>query len=309
MANAPSTHVLNVVRGGLMGTAEVIPGVSGGTVALITGLYDRLILSAGHTVSGLRIAVADIPRGQGTSRAMAELRKVDWLMIIGVLAGMVAMLLLAAKILAPLVEEHPQRSFAVFFGLVLASIWVPYTHTGMRWTGMNYLVALAAAVAAFFLTGFPEGNASDPSPLIIMGAAAIAINALVLPGVSGSFMLLAMGLYTTTLDAVNDRDLGYIFFFGLGAFLGLSVFVKLLQWLLEHYHHLTMVVMTGLLLGSLRALWPWQTDSRELLAPSGDVPVTFLLMAAGAITVLSIMIIARRYEAPRTAPTTTSTDA
>ncbi|GGC61940.1 DUF368 domain-containing protein [Hoyosella rhizosphaerae] len=277
-----------------MGTAEVIPGVSGGTVALITGLYDRLIASAGHTVSGLRLAATDIPRGKGTERAAGELRKVDWGMIVGVLAGMAVMLIVAAKIVAPLVEEYPQRSFALFFGLVLASIWVPYTHTGQRWMPVHYVIALAAAALAFFLTGFPEGNLSDPSPIVIMIAAAIAINALVLPGVSGSFMLLAMGLYATTLDAVNERDLGYIAFFALGAFLGLSVFVKLLQWLLEHYHHLTMVVMTGLLLGSLRALWPWQTDDRELLAPSGDIGITVAMMVLGLVVVVGILIAAHR---------------
>ncbi|AEF38976.1 hypothetical protein AS9A_0521 [Hoyosella subflava DQS3-9A1] len=283
-----------------MGTAEVIPGVSGGTVALITGIYDRLITSAGHAVSGIRIAATDLPRGQGTQRSLVEFRRVHWQLVIGVLIGMAVMLVVAAKIVAPLVEEYPQRSFALFFGLVLASLWVPFTGSGRAWTALNYLVALAAAAAAFFLTGLPPTEISDPNPLLIIGAAAVAICALVLPGVSGSFMLLAFGMYTVTINAVNDRDFGYLALFALGAVLGLSLFVKLLQWLLEHYHHLTLVVMTGLLLGSLRALWPWQPweeERRELLAPSGDLAVTFGLIGLGMAVVIGILVVAHRHAA------------
>ncbi|MBB3037589.1 DUF368 domain-containing protein [Hoyosella altamirensis] len=300
MSNGTGTHLLNVARGGLMGTAEVIPGVSGGTVALITGIYDRLITSAGHAVSGIRIAATDLPRGQGTERSLVEFRRVHWQLVIGVLIGMAVMLVVAAKIVAPLVEEYPQRSFALFFGLVLASLWVPFTGSGRPWTALNYLVALAAAAAAFFLTGLPPTEISDPNPLLIIGAAAVAICALVLPGVSGSFMLLAFGMYTVTINAVNDRDFGYLALFALGAVLGLSLFVKLLQWLLEHYHHLTLVVMTGLLLGSLRALWPWQPweeERRELLAPSGDLAVTFGLIGVGMAVVIGILVVAHRHAA------------
>ncbi|GAA5106260.1 DUF368 domain-containing protein [Haloechinothrix salitolerans] len=284
---------MNAFRGGLIGTAEVIPGVSGGTVALVTGIYDRLIISAGHTISGAKFAVSDLPRGRGTTRAAEEFRRVHWAMVIAVIIGMFIAVLTAAKLVAPLVEEHPQQAFAVFFGLVLASLWVPYSGSGQSWSPANYLLALAVAAATFVLTGLPPTEI-EPHPLIVMAAAAVAICALVLPGVSGSFMLLAIGLYTTTMDAINDRDLGYIGTFALGALIGLGLFVKLLQWLLEHHHHLTHVVMTGLLAGSLRALWPWQpweSGERHLLAPSGDVVVTVGLMLLGVAIVLGVLAI------------------
>lgn len=291
------THVLNVVRGGLIGTVEVIPGPSGGTVALVTGVYDRLIVSAGHTLSGLRALASDLPRGRGSARAGEQFRQAHWGLVLTVLAGMVLAVVTAARIVAPLVENHPQRSFAVFFGLVLASLWVPYSTSGRRWTPANYLLAGVVAVVAFVLTGLPPSEA-DPNPPYVMLAAAFAICALVLPGLSGSFLLLTLGLYTPTIDAVNERDFGYLGTFAIGAVLGLAVVVKALQWLLERHHHLTLVVMTGLLAGSLRALWPWQPwddeDDRTLLAPDSDVAVTVLLAALGVATVVAIIIAERR---------------
>lgn len=279
-----------------MGTAEVIPGVSGGTVALVVGIYDRLIISAGHTVSGIRLAAADLPRGKSGARAAEEFRNVHWRLVLAVLAGMFAAVIVAAKLVAPLVESHPHRAFGLFFGLVLASLYVPYRGSGQRWTPANYLLALAVAAGAFVLTGLPPTEITDPHPLLIVGAAAVAITALVLPGVSGSFMLLAFGLYTVTINAVNERDFGYLGLFALGAVLGLAFFVKLLQWLLEHHHHLTLVVMTGLLAGSLRALWPWQPweeERRTLLAPSGDVLLPTAMLLLGMAIVIGVLLVER----------------
>ncbi|WP_415948232.1 DUF368 domain-containing protein [Streptomyces sp. KLOTTS4A1] len=293
----PSGHrVFNAFRGALIGTAEAVPGVSGGTVALITGVYEKLIGGAGHVTSALRMAAGDLPRGRGTARARAELRHVDWGVLLPLLVGMAAALVLAAKLIAPVVEEHPQFAYAVFFGLVLASLWVPYSGSGRRWSPANYLLCLAVAAGAFVLTGLPPGE-MPTNPVVVALAGSIAICALVLPGVSGSFLLLTMGLYEPTIDAVNERDLGYLAAFGLGCVCGLALFVKLLKWLLENYHHLTLVVMTGLMAGSLRALWPWQDDDRGLLAPSGSVPLTFGLMALGAAVVVAVLVVERRAHA------------
>ncbi|NNH75500.1 DUF368 domain-containing protein [Nocardia uniformis] len=293
-----------------MGIAETVPGFSGGTVALITGIYDRLILSAGHTVSGLRLLAVDLPRGDGTARSAAEFRRVDWPFIASVLAGMAVCAVLASKLLVPLVENHPQQTYAVFFGLVLVSLWVPYSESGRQWSPGLWAAAGVAAAAAFVLTGLPPSEIKDPHPLLIVAVASVAICALVMPGVSGSFILLATGMYTATFTAVNERDLGYLALFALGAFIGLSAFVKLLQWLLEHHHRVTLVIMTGLLVGSLRALWPWQTwdddDSRALLAPSSDVPITVGLIALGSLIVVAVLVIERRTRAVHPAHSTGS---
>ncbi|GAA1929973.1 DUF368 domain-containing protein [Streptomyces sodiiphilus] len=299
MAEQADSRVFNAFRGSLIGTAEALPGISGGTVALITGVYERLIAAAGHITSGLRIAVTDLPRGRGGRRAADELRRADWGLLVPLAVGMVAGLLLSARLLAPLVTDHRQYAYAVFFGLVLASLWIPYTGSKQRWKGSHYALALAMAVAAFWLTSLSLGGAAD-NPLAVLGSGAVAICALVLPGLSGSFLLLALGMYEPTIDAANERNLAYLGIFALGCLLGLALFVKLLRWLLENHHHLTLVVLTGVMAGSLRALWPWQGDEhdRRLYAPDEGVGLTVALALLGFSVVVAILVAARRRGAP-----------
>jgi putative membrane protein len=127
-----------------------------------------------------------------------------------------------------------------------------------------------------------------------MVSAAFAVCALVLPGISGSYLLLALGMYAPTLAAVNDRDFGYLGTFVLGAILGLASFVSLLQWLLEHKLKMTMVVMTGLMIGSLRALWPWQSESGGLLAPESGFGLELLMFGLGSAIVFALVVLERR---------------
>ncbi|MDA8371589.1 MAG: DUF368 domain-containing protein [Nocardiopsaceae bacterium] len=294
------THLLNGVRGALIGIAEVIPGISGGTVALITGVYERLITSAGHVLSGLRLAASDLPRRRGWSRAAAEFQRAHWGLVIAVLVGMFAALIVGARFIGPLVEEYRQQTFAVFFGLVLASLWVPYTHSGRGWRPAHWLLAAVAAVGAFLLTGLPSTQV-EAGPIVVGAAAAVAVCALVLPGLSGSFLLQTMGLYEPTLAAVNERDLAYIGVFALGAVVGLAFFTKLLQWLLERHGRITLVVITGLMAGALRALWPWQdlhegADPSEAIAPAAALPPTLALIAAGFLLVVVILAVERRLQ-------------
>jgi putative membrane protein len=289
---------LDVVRGVLIGLAEVVPGVSGGTIALVTGVYDTLIVGAGHVVTGVRQGVADLVRGRGAGRASVEMRRAHWSRLLPIGLGMVTAVVVGARVLEPVLEENIEQARAVFFGLILASLVVPVrlvlAYVGRRLTLREWLPGLVAAAAAFVLTGLPPGTVEDP-PLLLVGlAASVAICALVLPGVSGSFFLYTVGLYDATLEAVNQRDLAYIAVFALGALVGLASFVKLLQWLLEHRYRATIVVMTGLMAGSLRALWPWQTDDRELLPPGDDVLQMVLLAGAGAAVVLILVAVEAR---------------
>ncbi|MCK9873342.1 DUF368 domain-containing protein [Nocardiopsis dassonvillei] len=292
MPNSVGSYIFNAVRGGAVGASEALPGISGGTVALIVGLYDKLIGGAGHMVSGVRRYVTDVPRGRGRERAQEQFRQVDWSVLVPALVGMVAFLGMAAVVLAPLVESHTQYAYALFFGLVLACLWIPYTGAGHRWRAWHYLVALVFAAGAFFLTGLPGANLPT-HPVVVFLAAAVAVCALVLPGLSGSFILLTLGLYEPTISAVGDMDIAYLSVFALGMLTGLSLFVKLLQHLLENFHHMTLVVLTGLMAGSLRALWPWQDEDRTFLAPT-DVPVTVGLMAVGFAIVAAAIVWERR---------------
>lgn len=285
--------IVNLVRGVLIGVAEVIPGVSGGTVALIVGLYRRLIDALADVVLAARRLITG-PR----SEVGPLLRGLPWAMLIPVAVGMGAAVIVGARILEPLLETHPVQMRALFFGLVAAGVAVPLgillrTPPGGFDVRVGVLIVVAA-VAAVVLTGLPPGNISDPPLIAVFFAAAAAICALVLPGVSGSFLLLSFGLYESTIAAVNERNVAYLAVFAIGAIFGLAVFVSVLRWLLDSHARITMAIIVGLMIGSLRALWPWQDDDRGLLAPSTDVLSSVLLALAGAAIVAALLWIERR---------------
>ena len=280
--------LVNLVRGALIGVAEVVPGVSGGTIALIIGLYETLIGSAASFVKGL----LGLLRGQA-SEARQYLRDVHWRVIVPVGIGMATAVVVGAAVIEPLIEEYPVQTRSVFFGLVVVGISVPARMVG-RWDVRAVALAVPAAAVAFVLTGLPPATIGDPSLLVVAVAGAVAVCALALPGVSGSFLLLSVGLYEPTIAAVNDRDLAYLAAFAFGATLGLASFVLVLQWLLSPRPRVTLVVLAGLMAGSLRALWPWQDDDRTLLAPQDDLLLAVGLALAGAGVVLALLWVERR---------------
>lgn len=247
--------LVNLFRGALIGVTEIIPGVSGGTIALLIGVYETLIDSAGHLVCGVVRAAVDTVRGRGLNRAREHFSQVKWGLVLPIGIGMLVALVIAARLLAPLIEAHPIPSRALFAGLIAVSLIVPARMLGARWQLRDYAIAVPAAVLSFVLTGLPSANDADPSPIAIFVSAAVAVCALVLPGVSGSFVLVTTGMYEPTLRALNSLDLGYIALFAVGAVTGLALFVQVLLWLLSKHRRVTLALMTGLMAGSLRALW------------------------------------------------------
>lgn len=292
----PIGVIVDLIRGGLIGVAEVIPGVSGGTLALIVGIYGRLVDAGATLVLAARRLLGLTRNEPGARSAARTFASAPWGLLVPVALGMVVAIILGARFIEPLLEDYPDQMRAVFFGLVAAGIIVP---AGMvarlgRWRPAEYLLAAIAAAATFALTGLPPSEIANPSLIIVFFAAAIAVCALVLPGVSGSFLLLSVGLYAPTIAAVNDRNLAYLAVFGLGAVLGLAVFVSILRWLLANRLRVTLVILSGLMLGSLRALWPWQDDDRGLLAPSGNVLLIVVLAIISAAVVLGLIALERR---------------
>ncbi|WP_010535013.1 DUF368 domain-containing protein [Brachybacterium squillarum] len=267
--------VKNFLRGGAIGTSEALPGISGGTVALIVGLYADLIGGAGHVLGAVRHLVTDVPRGRGTAAARARLAEANWRVLIPALLGMPVCLIATVLVVEPLIHSHTQLVYALFFGLVLGSLPIPYRSSGSPWRPVHYLLGLAVAAIAFVVVGLPQVQLT-PYPWVIFLGAAVAVCALVLPGLSGSFILLTLGLYEPVLSAVRNVELGYIALFALGAVVGLGTFVQVLQYLLSHHQHLTLVVLTGLMAGSLRALWPWGATATE----NGDGTAIWALLLA-----------------------------
>lgn len=286
---SPLTLMVHVARGATIGLSEVVPGISGGTVALIVGVYERLITSAGHFVGAARLMLTD------RAAARAEMAKVRWDVVIPVLLGMIPAAIIGARVLGPLVEDHPVPTFALFLGMSLAAITVPAAMVGPAWTWPRVGLAAGIALVVFLLVGVPPQQVPTHLVLVFL-AAAVAVCALALPGLSGSFLLLTLGLYTPTITALNERQWVYIGVFTAGMVVGLSLFVRLLQHLLERHHVATLVVVTGIIAGAVRALWPWQDDDRTLLAPSGDLGLPVGLFFVGAAVVLVLSWLGRRGE-------------
>lgn len=242
---------MTVVRGVCMGAADIVPGVSGGTVALVFGIYQRL-------VDSIRLgakALGSLVKGD-LAGFRSNLLAVDWLFLIPLAVGILAAVAALSSLIEGLLEDRPEDMAGLFFGLVLGSVvvaWGMLTDRGTR----NLAALGGVAVIAFILLGLQSGPVSDPPLLAYFGAGAIAICAMILPGVSGSFLLLMMGMYATLLGAVHDLDVVSLAVFTLGATIGLAVFSTLLGWLLEHYHDLLLASLIGLMMGSLRVLWPW----------------------------------------------------
>lgn len=281
------SSLTHVAQGLLMGGADIIPGVSGGTMALVVGIYERLVRAISHLFSVLLAAGR-----MELSAARREFGQVDWALLLPLGAGIVCALVVGARILPGLLERYPHQCRGLFFGLIAASVVIPWQRI-RRPRAATVGVVLGAAALAFVLVGLPPRTIPHPHLLQVFGAAAVAICAMILPGVSGAFLLLVLGIYEPTLQAIDGRDVLYVGTFAAGAAVGLGLFSKVLSWLLAHYHDRTMAVLVGLMVGSLRALWPWLGADRQVLTPAPGEPV--LSVVALALAGFAFVILLLRW--------------
>lgn len=283
------SSVAHAGRGALIGLVELVPGVSGGTVALVLGVFDRLIASANHFISG----VAHLAVRRDRAAAVRKLAPVEWNLVLPLAAGMFLALLVLSGPLHSFVENQATIASALFFGMVSASLLVPLSmarEAGPTTPAGRFLgpvAVLLIAAAAFALLGIPALQIEDPPWWVLVLSGAVAVCALALPGLSGSFLLLTFGMYEPTLAAVSNRDVGYLALFVTGAIIGLASIVRLLGYLLRVRRRAVLLAATGLILGSLRALWPWQENSS--LLPPDDAwmwPLAACLAGAGVVLLL-----------------------
>lgn len=282
-----------------MGAADIVPGVSGGTVALVLGIYDELVANVRRGAHGLKqLLTGDV------SGFVTTLKQIEWVWVLSLLAGILLAVAALSSVLERLLEEQPIRMSALFFGLVAGSVYVA-SRMLERIDATAIGIGLAVAVGFFLLLGLRTDTGAEDevaeeatrSPLIFFVVGAIAICAMILPGISGSFLLVMMGMYSEVLGAVNDRDLVSVLVFVAGAVTGLALFSTVLSWMLEHYHNWVLAAMIGLMVGSLRVLWPWPggTETTTLSAPAGDVGVPILLAFVGVVVVVVIDVVSRRF--------------
>lgn len=232
-----------------MGAADVVPGVSGGTVAFIMGIYEDL-LHAIHAIDASFFRL--LLRGQ----IRQAFNTPGWRFLAAVGSGLALAVLTISRLLVWGMEQHPEIIAAFFFGLVLASVLVVAKRIP-RWTTITLLITAASAFGAYLLFGLvPVETPSAPWFLFLSGA--IAICAMILPGISGAFILLVLGKYHQILDALISGNWLPLVFVGAGAAIGLLLFARVLRWLLHRHHNLTMAALIGLVLGALRKVWPWK---------------------------------------------------
>jgi putative membrane protein len=284
-----------------MGSADAVPGVSGGTIALIIGIYDRFIESLSVMVkSPLLIASAE-----GRKRIAAALR-----LLIPLGFGLAVAYYLVTKLLVgksenPGILLRPDTApacYAFFFGLVLVSLREPWRRIKSVSATHFVLAAVGCAAAAVFV-GLPH-RGSEPETWMLLFGGAGAIAVMLLPGVSGSLLLVIIGQYAAVAGAVHDRDLGTLGVFAAGLALGIVTFIPFLRFVLHRYHDYTMAMLTGLMAGSLRALWPWKTHynpkaTAELgeMANTGigdGVPLAIAMLLLGGAVVWLLAILERR---------------
>ncbi len=249
-------------RGIAMGAADVVPGVSGGTVAFITGIYEELIGS----IKSINPAALGILYKEGISACWTS---INGTFLVVLLAGIMTSVLSLAKVIVFLLDTHPLIVWSFFLGLIAASS-IHMVKQVRSWAPPVAIALIAGAAVAY---GVAEIRPSDITPTlpVFFAAGCIAICAMILPGISGSFILLLMGMYGHVLTALKDFQLVPILVFAVGCGTGLLSFSHLLAWMFRRYHDLTMALLTGFLLGSLNLVWPWKQTLSYYQNSSGEL--------------------------------------
>ena len=284
------------LKGMAMGAADVVPGVSGGTIAFISGIYEELL----STISNVNLSLLSTLKTSGIKAAWKQLNgSFLTALFLGVFVSIVSL----AKVIKNLLESQPILLWSFFFGLVLASI-IYIAKQISNWNFKAFLILVLGAALAFYITTLNPLVSENSSSLFLFLAGAIAICAMILPGISGSFILVLLGAYKPVLEAVNNRDFKIILTFMAGAVVGLLTFSRVLKWLFKKYKNLTLAVLTGFIIGSLNKIWPWKeiltwrTNSHGVKVPFNQQSVSPFsfdedpqLMLAVAFSILGFVLI------------------
>jgi len=297
-------YLLLFFKGAGMGAADVVPGVSGGTIAFITGIYQRLL----NAIKSVNLEAAKILFKNDSLRnnIKALWQHIDGNFLLAVFSGLLTSAITLAKVITFMLANHPIYVWSFFFGLIIAS-FIHIAKQVKAWNIKTISSCIFGAVLAFVITTLSPSEA-NPQWWFYTIAGSIAICAMILPGISGSFILLLLGMYGHVLTAVNSLAFDLILLFITGCIIGLMAFSRILTWLLDHYHQVTFALLSGFLVGSLNLLWPWKqvlttyTNSHGIVKPltqKNILPDTFLQItgqdpqqiAAFALMILGLALI------------------
>lgn len=263
------------IKGASMGMADIVPGVSGGTLAFILGIYERFIAAlTSFNIEALKL----LAKGK-----IQDLWKhIDGSFLLCVFLGILTAIFSLANVISFLLEHHPVPLWAFFNGLIIASL--PMLIKNVQWTILRGCLFVAGAIFAMMVTTLTPMQ-SEPSYLFFFIAGFIAISAMMLPGISGSFLLLIMGMYAPITEAVSELNLAVLSIFALGCISGLLLFSRLLNWALKRVHDAMLATLSGIVLGAMFRIWPWQVDN-QLVLPQEYAQLhgeNFLFMAIVAL--------------------------
>ena len=249
MSRRLKDYLVISLKGMAMGAADVVPGVSGGTIAFISGIYEELI----ESINKVNVNTFKILKNDGIN---AMWKSINGNFLISLLIGIAISVVSLAKIIRHLLETQPVLIWSFFFGLVLASI-IYVGNQIKSWRLINIIFLILGAFVAYYITTLSPQTTNISYPYIFLSGA-LAICAMILPGISGSYILLLLGMYKPVLDAIDEKDFKIIGTLMLGAIVGLLSFSRLLKWLFDHYQNLTLATLTGFIIGSLNKIWPWK---------------------------------------------------
>lgn len=296
------------IKGLAMGAADIVPGVSGGTIAFITGIYERLI----DALKAIGPGTLLVWRREGLAPAW---RSIDGTFLVVLALGVGTSIVSLARLIGFFLRHYPIELWSFFFGLILVSA-IHIARQIRVWQARDLVALAAGCLVGFCLTQLSPAEV-EPTGWLLVAAGSVAICAMILPGVSGSFILLMFGLYGPILDAIKGFHLDVLALFAAGCVIGLLAFSRVLSWLLHHYHALTLAGLTGLMVGSLNKVWPWKQTLQTRVNSKGElVPLleknlwpgdfatqlgqdprlfsSLLLMVAGIVLVLAFEFYAGR---------------
>ncbi len=265
-----------------MGAADAVPGVSGGTIALLLGIYEELI----STIGNINLSLFKDLKEHGINSFW---KKINGNFLLSLIIGIGISLVTFVKITAYLFDKHPILIWSFFFGLVLATIYVLYKLI-KSWNYINLIFVVATTFISIYISGISIIVDIDIDLIYILICGIIAASAMIIPGISGALILVILGLYPTMINAINNLEFDKIITFASGSIIGLLSFSKIIKWMLSINSSLSYSILLGFVIGSLSKVWPWKSELGQNILPSSYIGENYLFYSIILISIGFLLI-------------------